>query len=896
MKIIKPDHLSLLPTTYAVAGEQRLVLSLFACFPLSGSQAALKAGQNGPGLVEEAEMWTALASILGHGEVFDAGRPKPRAEFLVYGDCLPPKAVEACPVRVRVGRVAKELMVFGDRSRDAGLQGAPGRPQPFERMPLTWENAYGGPDHPANPLGKGYGADQSGCRPVPNLILASEHPLPPDRNPSPTSLRAVPSWWPQRTRYLGPFDRQWLADGARDLPAATNPLVHMSASPDQWLDGFFIGDEDFELINLHPSRPGITGILPGLRARVFVTGPGQGLDTFREISTRADTVWFFPEQELGVVCYRAVVPVQDEDGDDVGHVLLGHEPLAAAPLPAAHYLELLRQELFPLDEEAAVSRDEPQDEPQRDSHDGQSLAAEGTDSPGSDHSASPPEPDPGLVEFQAGMERIQAESREMLAKMGYTEEQVRELVQKYEAQATEMAETLPDKSLEELAADAQNQAQAQAEAFLARHGQTQEQALEALQSRQPQPPTLEDIDAMLAQGRITPEIAGHIRQAHAALAAFLALSATMANGKTPEPDTEDGPVPEQPSGQVSELGAPRDAIGPDLTGQDLSGQDLSGQNLSGQDFSGQDFTGQNLAGRDFSGTVLERAVFAGVDLTKTVFTGAVLTEAVFIGARCSGAVFTRADAWKADFQDADLSGADLSEADFSGGNFVGADLTDAVGTRTGFDTARMTGLKAARGRFQGAEFSRADLSGAVLEQTDLTDADFDQALLRGANLTRAEAVNARFGEADLTGAVLTGANLRESRADGETSFRDCDLGGVRADEAQWSGADLTGANLERASLNGADLSRARLSQTVLTRALAKNADFSKAVLDRAELRLVNLMEASFALASLREARLDRANCFAADLRKAVLSGASLDKANLKRTSLDLEMLDAIERN
>ncbi len=864
MKIIKPDHLSLLPATYAVAGEQRLVLSLFACFPLSGFQA----GQEGAGLVEEAGMWTALASILGHGDVFDAGRPKPRAEFLVYGDCVPPKAVEACPVKVRVDRVVKELMVFGDRFR--GQDNELGVPTAFHRMPLTWENAYGGADYPANPLGKGRGPDQTGRRPVPNVILASEHPLPPDRAPSPACLRSVPSWWPQRTQHLGPFGRRWLADGAQDLPAGTNPLTHMSASPDQWLDVFLNGDEDFELTNLHPSRPHITGTLPGLRVRVFVTGPGQDLDTFREVATRADTVWFFPEQNLGVVCYRAVVTVQNEDADDVGHVLLGYEPLTAAPLPATHYLEQLRPELFPPDEESAVPLDG-LEEPVEDqflSDVQPELAPPGQGLP---------EPDSGLVEFQAEMERIQSESREMLARMGYTEEQARELVRKYDAQAKEMAESLPEKSMEELAADAQTQARTQAEAFLAKHGQTPEQALEAIQSRHPQPPTLGDIDTMLAQGQITPEIAGHMRQAHEAVAAFLALSAGMTVGKSTEPEVRGAP---QQDGEKLGAGDQHAADSQDLTGHDVTDQD---------------FSGQHLAGRDFSGAVLERAVFSDADLTGTVFREAVLTEAVFTGARCSGAVFAKANAWKADFQDADLRGADLSEADFSGGNFAGADLSEAVGTRTGFDTARMTGFKAARGRFQGADFSRADLSGSVLEQADLTDADFDQALLQNANLSRAEAVNARFGGADLTGAVLTEAILRESRADGETSFRDCDLRDIRADEAQWSGADLAGANLERAGLNAADLSRANLRRAVLTRSLAKNADFSKAVLDKADLRLVNLMEASLALASLREARLDGSNCFGADLRKADLAGTGLDKANLKRTILALEMLDAIER-
>jgi len=806
MKIIKPDHLGLLATVYTAAHAHGLVLSIYACFPLMPGDPALEEPSR---LVAEAKMWTAIAQVMGEQDVFDPGRPKPRAEFLVYGDGVPPQPAAACPVSIRVGQTTKSLMVMGSRGekgRDSGI------PVPFSSLPLTWENAFGGPGFDRNPLGKGRTTDEAGRRPIPNVILAAEHPLSPGQEPSPACLRAIPVWWPQRSKYLGPFDRDWFQKDAPCLPSTTNPLLHMTAQHDQWLEGFLQGGETFEIINMHPRQSRITGTLPGLRARAFVTGPGEDLATFREVQTRADTVWFFPGLELGVICYRAVVPIQDEDADDVGHVLLGHEPLAAAPLPAEHYLEQLRLELFPPDEEPVA----PQEGPGGEAGD---AAGKGTEEGAvKDHALSAeepdqllsgqdsPAPDPGLVEFQAGMERIQTESREMLAKMGYTEEQARELVRKYEAQARELSDSLSDKSLEELAADVQTQARAQAraqaEALLAKHGQTPRQALEAFQSRQAHPPTLEDIAAMLAQGQITPDIAARMRQAHEALAAFLALSATMATGRTTEPDaTRLTAGDEQPAGDHG----------------------ITGQDVSDHDFSGQDFSGQNLAGRDFSRAVLERAVFADADLTGAVFVEAVLTQAVFTRARCSGAVFTRADAWKADFQDADLSGADLSEADFSGGNFTGADLTDAVGTRTGFDTARMPGLKAEQSRFQGADFSRADLCGAVLEQADLTDADFDQALLRGANLAKAVAVNARFGEADLSGAILTAAVLRESRADAATSFRDCDLRDVEADEAQWSGADLSGANLERAGLNGADLSRANLSRAVLTRALARNA-------------------------------------------------------------------------
>ncbi|WPL17284.1 Type III effector pipB2 [Thiorhodovibrio winogradskyi] len=859
MKVIKPDHLSLLPTIDAIAGESRLVLSLFAGFPLSAARDAH--GQ--PALMEEADIWQALATALGEGDVFDAGRPKPRAEFLVQGACVPPKPIEICPVRVRVGQVVKELMVFGERFREGAL-GLPGQPEPFQRIPLSWQSTFGGAKMPANPFGKGRDLDASGRRPLPNVILAAEHPLSPGRDPSPASLQAVPVWWPSRSKHLGSFNARWLAAGGRELPMTTNPLVHMSASPDQWMEGFLTGDEDFELTHLHPSRPIISGTLPGLRTRAFVASPGKQPDQLREVETVADTLWFLPELDIGIICYRGILMIEDEDADDIGYVILGQESLAVAPLPADHYLEQARAALFPPDEEPFASQDARQPD--------QSPAAE----PGASPPTEPPVESPAMADFHAEMARIQSESREMLAKMGYNQEQMAELVQKYEAQAKEMAKSLPDKSLPDKSLEEMlEEARIQTQAFTAKQCVTPEESLAAAQRHQPQPPSLEEIDAMLTKGQITPEAAGQMREAHAALAGFLAFLATMGA--------------EKPIASSANQSAPRDGS----TREGDLGQDETTSDPAGRDLSGRDFSGQDLSGRDFSGALLERARFDGANLSGALFTESVLTEAVFTRACCAGAVFAQADAWRANFQEADLSGADLAEADFTSGNFAGANLSQAKGSRAGFHQARMTGIQASQSRFPDADFSRADLTDALLEQADLSNADFDQAVLRGANLAQARAVNARFGGADLSGSVLAQALLRESRADAETSFRDADLRDSQAERAQWSGADLTATNLERATLTGADLSRARLSGAKLARSLAKNADFSKAVLDQADMRLANLMEASFALASLREARLTGANCFAADLRKTVLGGADLDQANLKRTLLDLEMLDAL---
>src|SRR5687767_15679476 len=48
-------------------------------------------------------------------------------------------------------------------------------------------------------------------------------------------------------------------------------LFRSVAPADQWLDGFFRGDEEVLLENMHPQRPRIEGRLPGLALRSFVT-------------------------------------------------------------------------------------------------------------------------------------------------------------------------------------------------------------------------------------------------------------------------------------------------------------------------------------------------------------------------------------------------------------------------------------------------------------------------------------------------------------------------------------------------------------------------------------------------------------------------------------------------
>ncbi|HZX31767.1 MAG TPA: DUF2169 domain-containing protein, partial [Rhodocyclaceae bacterium] len=114
----------------------------------------------------------------------------------------------------------------------------------------------------------------------------------------------------------------------------------------------------------------------------------------------------------------------------------------------------------------------------------------------------------------------------------------------------------------------------------------------------------------------------------------------------------------------------------------------------------------------------------------------------------------------------------------------------------------------------GRDLAGADLRGAQLAGADLREAQLEHADLRGANLKGAQLAGAvfagaRLDGADFGGASLSAANFSASRGAG-AGFRDADLSGVLAIDAQWPQADLRVARLDRMTSHRLDLTGARL--------------------------------------------------------------------------------------
>lgn len=302
----------------------------------------------------ETEMWPTITPAIGT-DMLDTGMPKPGGELLVAGDACAPagETVRQCVVDVQLGAIRKRLAVFGDREWIHG-DGGPvfTRPAAFARMPLTWENAFGGESVEANPTGKGARSEaalREGRRALlPNVENPDRLILEIGDKPAPIGMRPVAIDNPARMKHAGTVDDSYLREQFPGHPLNFDWAFYHAATPDQRTSGYLRGDEPIRVTGMHPDHPVISSRLPGMRVRAFLNlDKGEGDSEFREITLRCETVWLFPTLLKGVVLYRGGCEIRDIDGLDVKDTMLAYERLGETPRSIEHYLAALKERTDP---------------------------------------------------------------------------------------------------------------------------------------------------------------------------------------------------------------------------------------------------------------------------------------------------------------------------------------------------------------------------------------------------------------------------------------------------------------------------------------------------------------------------------------------------------------------
>jgi hypothetical protein len=242
---------------------------------------------------------------------------KPATDIVLIGHAHAPKTgVTELDVALSVGPVKKAVRVIGDRYwiKNLGVTSMT-KPQPFERMPLVFERAFGGWDRshpnpdkhsfePRNPVGTGFrkkrGNFEEGIR-LPNLEYPKRRIWGYSDKPPPAGFGFTSPHWQPRADFAGTYDEAWMKSRMPLLPKDFDTRFFNAAPQDQIAPGFLRGDEPAVVVNASPNGK-ISFNLPGVpppQCRVELRGREDEL-----LQTQLDTVIINTDDNLLFLLWR----------------------------------------------------------------------------------------------------------------------------------------------------------------------------------------------------------------------------------------------------------------------------------------------------------------------------------------------------------------------------------------------------------------------------------------------------------------------------------------------------------------------------------------------------------------------------------------------------------------
>ncbi|MEQ8398370.1 DUF2169 domain-containing protein [Thalassobaculum sp.] len=847
----------------------------------------------------ETKMWPMTAAALGSTPL-DVGMPKPQGEVVVIGDAAAPggQPVTQMAVEFSVGSVRKRLTVFGDRHWELFNDGAVfTKPLPFERMPLVWERAFGGPDFAANPAGTGDAAQaalsEGRVVRLPNIEDAANLILDVGHAPDPVGVAPMDVMVPARQRYAGTYDDAWLKNHYPGHAVDFDWAFYNTVPSDQWTTGFFVGDERIRIAGMHPDHPVIESRLPGMRVRSFLNHERDGQRTLTETEMRCETVVLFPGQLKGVVIYRGGCEIADIDGKDVADILLAYERLEEPRRSVEHYAKTLRARTDP--ETAALSFFDEKplrpDIPEADLADRaaerETLATEREDKwdkrveamiaqaykaagalpplPGSIPKPRLPVALPTIT--PGDIERMDVDmvglSKALNNLKAYGDQQI--------ANAKQQAATLLSETAGVVAGPGGSLVDAASAAKIRLAAAKFPTPADGSPSMLPSDmPTLDALRQEIAPADASEPADDPFADIVAALQAVRAVEGPLSDDEKaalraraegrPE-GRMTAPMLDQingldltAGGQVEPPQRPSDASDPEGVDAFLQQLGLGGPASEAMAAVGTkiDALGPQsgmikpLMDAQPSSTVMdEKAALAQVQ--DSIADAAVkLEEGFLVGRRMSPVPLAPLEPLR--LEASTYLGQMIRECLVAGGDLTSRDWAGAVLAGVDFSGRDLRGAQFERADLTNADFRGANLEDAVFTGANLTGATFSDCAMRGANLSKVSAKGARFNRSDLTDARLIEADLVE--------------------------ADLSATTVENSIALNANLTRANLADARFTKVILMTATIDEAILDRAEFHRCIFLQASMERLSARGTVFARSALVACKQRDGDYTGAN----------------------
>lgn len=248
---------------------------------------------------------------------------KPRCDVLLNGSAYAPggRPTERTVVGLQVGGWRKAFAVWGDRVwRSAAVDYTPSAPVRFERIPISYDNAFGGTDDrtrdPAqirsylpNPIGRGWHHHIRRELVIDSPVSNTEEMNDPVRDPKgsyrPMAFGPIGRGWPSRIRHAGTYDQDWIDNVFPFLPADFNTRYFQSAPEDQQIAPPH-GGETVVLVNLTPDGRREFALPRIEMPVVFFRRRAERV----EKTGTLDTLLFEPDAERFCMVWRASVRLE----------------------------------------------------------------------------------------------------------------------------------------------------------------------------------------------------------------------------------------------------------------------------------------------------------------------------------------------------------------------------------------------------------------------------------------------------------------------------------------------------------------------------------------------------------------------------------------------------------
>jgi hypothetical protein len=301
-------------------GRELVVVAVKATFTIPRDRAEPELAEEQVPLVD-ADQFTGAPGFSAPLYESDYAHHKPMCDVVFNGSAYAPmgKTVRRTRVSVEVGAMAKTFSVVGHRVWRQGVLGIhASEPEPFDVMPFSYDDAFGGVDdsqaEPAkaktflpNPVGRGYShfKERIDGMKLPNTEEEGAPVADPGGAYRPMALGPIGRNWPTRVSHAGTYDQHWLDNQAPFWPADFNYRYFQSAPVEQQIP-YPQGGEEIALTNVTPDGH-VRFRIPTVSMPVWFL-PYRGKDV--RVGGRLDTILIQPDKGIFTLNWRAVLPMR----------------------------------------------------------------------------------------------------------------------------------------------------------------------------------------------------------------------------------------------------------------------------------------------------------------------------------------------------------------------------------------------------------------------------------------------------------------------------------------------------------------------------------------------------------------------------------------------------------